>query len=91
MSTKELNTKVRDLKELQAMIDELEAEAEAITDAIKAEMQARGVNEMQADVFTVRWKEVSSSRIDTSALKKELPEVAARYTKVTTSKRFTIN
>lgn len=91
MSTKELNSKVRDLKELQAMIDELEAEAEAITDAIKAEMQARGVNEMQADVFTVRWKEVSSSRIDTSALKKELPEVAARYTKVTTAKRFTIN
>lgn len=38
MSTKEMTAKVRELKELKAMAEELEAEITAIEDTIKAEM-----------------------------------------------------
>ncbi|AST56757.1 uncharacterized protein Thert_00576 [Thermoanaerobacterium thermosaccharolyticum] len=69
MSTNELVSKVRELKELQAMAEELQAEINSIQDAIKAEMSARGVDEMVVDVFKIRWKVVKSSRFDTAAFK----------------------
>ncbi|TZE83154.1 hypothetical protein [Calorimonas adulescens] len=69
MSTIELVSKVRELKELQAMAEELQAEINSIQDAIKAEMSARGVDEMVVDVFKIRWKAVKSSRFDTAAFK----------------------
>ena len=45
---------------------------------------------MTVDVFKVRWKKVTSSRIDTTALKKALPELAQQFTKKTESRRFSI-
>lgn len=38
MTIKELETKARELRELQALIDEAQAEAEAIKDTIKSAM-----------------------------------------------------
>lgn len=35
------------------------------------------------------YKAVVSSRIDTTALKKDAPEIAAKYTRTTESRRFT--
>ncbi len=34
------------------------------------------------------YKAVTSSRVDTTALKKDMPDVAARYTKTTETRRF---
>lgn len=90
MSKVELASKVRELKELKIMADELAAEITAIEDAIKAEMTAQDLTEMTVDVFKVRWTFVTSNRVDTTALKKELPDVAARYTKTTESRRFSM-
>jgi len=82
--------KIRELKSLKIMADELDAEITSIEDSIKAEMTNRNVNEMVVDVFKIRWKPVPGSRVDITALKKELPDIAARFTKPTESKRFTI-
>lgn len=41
MSTNELTTKIRDYRELQALIEEAQQEAETIKDAIKAHMGAQ--------------------------------------------------
>lgn len=41
MSTNEMTSKIRELKELKAMAEELAAEITAIEDTIKAEMTAR--------------------------------------------------
>ena len=90
MSTQELTRKVRELKELEAMAEELAAEIEALKDGIKAEMTAREVEEMAVDVYKVRWVTVASRRIDTQALKKAMPELAERFTKSTTSRRFVV-
>lgn len=46
MSTTELSSKVKELKELQQLIEEATVEAEALKDQIKAEMTARSVDEM---------------------------------------------
>jgi predicted phage-related endonuclease len=51
------------------MQDELAAEIESIQDTLKAEMTARGVDEMTVDTFKVRWQAVTSKRFDTTAFK----------------------
>ena len=90
MSINEMTAKLRELKELKAMAEELSAEITAIEDEIKAEMTARNAEEMTVDVYKIRWAKILSSRIDTSAFKKAMPELAAQFTKQTESRRFTI-
>jgi len=88
MSTHELESKVRELRQLQALIEEAEAEVEAIKDAIKATMGHS--EELRAGEYTITWKTVKSARIDTSALKKALPDVAQAFTRETTTRRFCV-
>ena len=90
MTNDEMLTKVRELKELKAMADELAAEITAIEDAIKAEMTAQGVDEMQVDVFRVRYKVVISSRFDSKAFKATHADLYSQYTRQTESRRFTV-
>ncbi len=90
MSKTEMTSKVRELKELKAMADELAAEITAIEDSIKADMTEQGVDELTVDVFTIRYKTVKSSRIDTTAFKKAMPDLAAQFTRQTESRRFTV-
>jgi len=78
MSMNEMESKVRELRQLQALIEEAQAEAEAIKDAIKASMTAQGADELRAGEYKITWKTVTASRLDTAALKKALPDVAAR-------------
>lgn len=88
MTIKEMETKARELRELQALIDEAMAEAEAIKDALKAAM---GNSEaIQAGEYKITYKSVASSRIDTTALKKAMPEVAQAFTKESTTRRFCV-
>lgn len=47
MSTNEMTSKIRELKELKAMAEELAAEITAIEDTIKAEMTARNIAKRQ--------------------------------------------
>lgn len=88
MSTHELESKVRELRQLQALIEEAEAEAEAIKDAIKATMGAS--EELRAGEYHITWKAVKSTRIDTSALRKALPDVAAAFTRENMTRRFVV-
>lgn len=88
MSINELENKARELRQLQALIEEAQQEAEAIKDAIKAAMS--NSETLVAGEYKITWKSVTTARIDTSALKKALPEVAAAFTKETTVRRFCV-
>ena len=88
MSVNEMESKIRELRQLQNLIEEAQAEAEAIKDSIKAHMG--DAEELRAGEYRVTWKAVTASRLDTAALKKALPEVAERFTKTTTSRRFCV-
>ncbi|MBQ7954004.1 MAG: hypothetical protein IJ332_04625 [Clostridia bacterium] len=90
MSTTELTSKIENIKTLQAMIDELTAEMEAVKDEVKAEMNAKGVDEMTVSCFKVRYKEVKSSRFDSTAFKKTHADLYEQYCKTTFSRRFSI-
>ena len=90
MSANEMTAKVRELKELKAMAAEIADEIATIEDSIKAEMTARGTDEMTVDVYKIRWTTVTSSRFDTTAFKSEMPELYGRFTKTTTTRRFTV-
>lgn len=88
MSINELESKCRELRQLQALIEEAQAEAEAIKDALKAAMGDSEV--VQAGEYKITWKAVTTARIDTSALKKALPELAEQFTRSTTTRRFCV-
>ncbi len=88
MSINEIESKVRELRQLQALIEEAEQEAEAIKNQIKAHMG--NSEELRAGEYKITWKAVTASRLDSKALKAALPDVVERFTRTTTSRRFCI-
>ena len=90
MSINEMDSKIKELRELRRMADELAAEMETIQDSIKAHMDAAGVDTINGTDWKVSYRAVTSSRIDTAALKKALPDVVERFSKTTTARRFCI-
>ena len=88
MSINEMEAKARELRQLQALIEEAQAEVEALKDALKAAM---GDSEaIQAGEYKITWKPVTAARIDTAALRKALPDVAERFTTKSTVRRFVV-
>ena len=89
MSNPNMESIVKELLELKRMKEELEAEITAMEDEIKKVMGDEEL--LTAGAFKVSWKVFTSSRVDTTALKKSMPEIAQQFTKQTTSRRFAIN
>lgn len=76
-----------------AQYTRLQEEAAAMVDSLKDQLK-QYMTENNIDVLTgsehkASYKTVTASRIDTTALKKNAPEIAAQYTKTTETKRFT--
>jgi len=90
MSTIEITSKIEALKDLEPLIEEAKAEAEALRDEIKSEMLSRDTEELEAGQYIVRWTSVLTQRFDTTAFKKVMPEVYKEYTKQVSSRRFSI-
>lgn len=90
MSRTDINETVKEIRELKRMREELDAEIAAAEDLIKAEMNRTSSYTITGDDYKVTWNEVTSSRVDTTALKKALPDVVAKFTKTTTTRRFCI-
>ena len=88
MSNPNMEAQIHELMELKRMKEELEAEIAAAEDAIKAIMGDEEL--LTAGAYKVSWSNVTSTRLDTTALKKALPDVAAAYTKTTTVRRFSV-
>lgn len=88
---KELDSKIKDLRELKRMAEEIQTEIDGIQDAIKAEMTAANVDILTGSDWKATWKEVTSSRLDSKALKAAFPDVAKQFTKSTVSRRFVIS
>ena len=90
MSANELDMKVNQIRELKRIIEEAEAEITSIEDTIKATMTEQNTDELRGANSKVTWKVSSTTRIDSKALKKELPEIAAKYSNTTSYRRFLI-
>lgn len=90
MSIQEIDCKVKELRELQTLVDEATAQIEAIKDAIKLKMVDEGTEVLQGNGWKATWHTVTSSRLDSKALKAAFPELAAQYSQITSTTRFTL-
>lgn len=90
MSIKDLQAKVKELKELQRMAEDVKAEIETLQDEIKAEMTTRQTDELTAGEYRVRWTPVISNRFDSKAFQSKYEDLYYQFTKTVQSKRFSI-
>ena len=91
MTTTELTSTLRELKELKLMAAETASEIETLEDRIKAEMTHRNTDVLIVDVFKVRWTTMTSNRFDSTAFKATHGELYQQYTKPVETRRFSIN
>jgi predicted phage-related endonuclease len=88
MTTSELTGKIKELRELQALIDEATAEAETIKNEIKQDMG--DLEELRAGEYIVSWKSVTGVRFDSTAFKSTHKELFNQYARQYTARRFTV-
>ena len=86
---KNIDTIMRELAQYTRLQEETTAIIDGLKDELKAIMQERNTDTLTGTEHKASYKAVVSSRIDTTAIKKELPEVAAKYTRTTETRRFT--
>lgn len=79
---------VSELMEIRAMIEELQQEAENLTDTIKAYMGEEET--MLCGSWKITYKEQVSRRMDTTALKKVLGDALEGYYKTVVTRPFKI-
>ena len=84
-----INEIMAQLAQYQRMADETASIIDGLKDQIKSYMTENGLDTLTGDEHKATYKAVDSSRIDTKALKQELPEIADRYTTTTHTMRFT--
>ena len=91
MSMNELNATAHDLMGVRAMIEELQAEAESLTDKLKAAMVEQGTEALQGDGWKATWKNVVSSRFDSKSFKTDYADLYGQYSRKTTTTRFLLS
>ena len=91
MSTIDLETKITKMQEWETLAVKAKAEAEALRDEIKAELNNRNTEEVTTGKYIVRWTSVLSQRFDSTAFKKAMPEVYKAFTKQVSSRRFSVS
>lgn len=91
MTTNEMLAKIRELKELEAMAKELDTEIESLKDELKAVLVAENADEKVVGTYILRYTLVKSNRFDSTTFKKTYNDLYKQFTKMTTSRRFSIS
>lgn len=91
MSANEMIKNIEALQEMEAFLEEVKNETEALRDSIKADMLAKGIDEMEVGQYIVRWTPVLTTRFDSTGFKKSHADLYKEFTKQTASRRFSIS
>lgn len=83
-----LDSLMREIAEYTRMAEEVSATLDSLKDILKKHMEENGLDSIAGNEHKASYKAVTSSRIDTTALKRDMPEIAAKYTKTTETRRF---
>lgn len=83
-----LNALMREIAEYSRMAEEIGATLDSLKDTLKKYMDENGLDSIAGNEHKASYKAVTSSRIDTTALKRDMPEIAEKYTKTTETRRF---
>lgn len=86
---KDINMMFSEVAQYTRIMEEASATVEGLKDEIKKYMEEHDTDMLSGNEHKATYKAVISNRIDTVALKKDLPDIAAQYTKTTETKRFT--
>lgn len=91
MSTKELDSSAAEYFAIMESIEALQAQAEAIRDAMKAAMTEHGAEELEGSGWRATWHTTHTSRFDSKRFKADHAELYSEYTVKGYSTRFTLN
>lgn len=81
---------VRDIKGLEQTKKQLDDQIEAAKAEIKAVMTVHKLDELIADVFTIRYKPVTTARFDQKEFKANNKDLYEMYLKSSETMKFTI-
>lgn len=91
MSMKEMLDLIQEINEYNELLDEVKEILADRQDKIKAYMASENLEELNVDgQYFVRYQAIARNTLNTSLLKKDLPELYKVYMKVVNSTRFTI-
>ena len=85
----DINAIMAELAQYTRMAEEIAATVDSLKDTIKKYMEENQLETLTGNEHKATYKTVTSSRIDTTALKRNAPDIAEKYTKTTETKRFT--
>lgn len=85
----DINAIMAELAQYTRMAEEIAATVDDLKDTIKKYMEENQLETLTGNEHKATYKTVTSSRIDTTALKRNAPDIAEKYTKTTETKRFT--
>jgi predicted phage-related endonuclease len=91
MTDRMMNNRVAKLLEIEEQIKELTKQADALKDELKSALDEVSEEEHNTGSYIIRWKLITSNKLDSKALKESLPDVYKMYTKENSYKRFTVN
>ena len=90
MSKNDIITKIEAIRELEELIAEATAEADALRNEIKQQMLDTDTEEMECGQYMVRYQTIVRNNFDSSAFKRAHIELYKEFIRQTTSKRFSI-
>lgn len=85
----DINAIMAELAQYTRMAEEIAATVDGLKDTIKKYMEENQLETLTGNEHKATYKTVTNSRIDTTALKRNAPDIAEKYTKTTETKRFT--
>ena len=80
---------ISDYLNIKAIEDDVKAKKAELENKLKAMLGQAELGKSKSG-FTVKWANSTSKRLDTTALKKDVPELVAKYTKESSSRRFSV-
>lgn len=83
-----LDAIMQELAQYTRMAEEIAATVDSLKDILKKHMDENGLDSIAGSEHKASYKVVTSNRIDTATLKRDMPEIAAKYTKTTETRRF---
>ena len=87
MTKNEIVALIETMNNYDELAAKAKAKADVIRDALKEEMMERGLEEMEAGTYIVRYTNIISNRFDSTTFKRLYADLYKDFTKQTTSRR----
>ena len=89
MTERQIANRAKKIKELEKQLDAISGQIDALKAEIQNEMKE--IEHLNACGYVVNWVNVTTNRLDTTRIKKELPDIYNKYIKESHSRRFSIS